>query len=317
MQKYRKSASELTENEVLDAVKFFNTKGNLNEPRSQPKTKVANPFSLLLLDPVLGKNILVQKAIYNKKIADGKIDEVTDQERLLFESKVDPKQPFLKRIFDTKTYLQRDTETEIDAVGDVVSGAVTGLPLAVKAVGELLTTGIDYTFDTNYTKKLDDLTDEFLDYTGEPETFAGQITQLGTQFALPLGITSKIIGNIGKLKPFVGRTFGMRNANLVNKNRFIQKGANLAQKSGTGALSLAATDFVFSGRERIDPIFFERTDEEGKTGKELAAARFANKVKFGKEGALVGGLFPLIGSALGLGVRGIRSGSITICCKRF
>jgi hypothetical protein len=121
-------------------------------------------------------------------------------------------------------------------------------------------------------------------------------------------ITSKIIGNIGKLKPFVGRTFGMRNANLVNKNRFIQKGANLAQKSGTGALSLAATDFVFSGRERLDPIFFERTDEEGKTGRELAAARFANKVKFGKEGALVGGLFPLIGSALGLGVRGIGYG---------
>ena len=89
--KYRKSDSELTENEVLDAVKFFNTKGNLNEPRSQPKTKVINPFSLLLLDPSLGKNLLVQKAIYNKKIADGKLDEVTDQERLLFESKVDPK----------------------------------------------------------------------------------------------------------------------------------------------------------------------------------------------------------------------------------
>jgi len=31
--KYKKSDSELTENEVLDAVKFFNTKGNLNEPR--------------------------------------------------------------------------------------------------------------------------------------------------------------------------------------------------------------------------------------------------------------------------------------------
>jgi cytochrome c len=45
--KYRKSDSQLTENEVLDAVKFFTTKGNLKEPRSQPKTKVLNPFSLL------------------------------------------------------------------------------------------------------------------------------------------------------------------------------------------------------------------------------------------------------------------------------
>ena len=43
--KYRKSDSELTENEVLDVVKFYTTKGNINEPKSQPKTKVFNPFS--------------------------------------------------------------------------------------------------------------------------------------------------------------------------------------------------------------------------------------------------------------------------------
>jgi len=43
--------------------------------------------------------MLIKKFKYNKKIADGKLDEVTDQERLLFESKVDPKQPFFKRIF--------------------------------------------------------------------------------------------------------------------------------------------------------------------------------------------------------------------------
>ena len=64
--KYRKSDSELTENEVLDAVKFFTTKGNLKEPKSQPKTKVLNPFSLLLLDPSLGKNLLIQKEHYTK-----------------------------------------------------------------------------------------------------------------------------------------------------------------------------------------------------------------------------------------------------------
>ena len=95
---------------------------------------------------------------------------------------------------------------------------------------------------------------------------------------------------------------------LLSKNRFVQKGANLAQKSGTGALSLGATDFIFSGRERLDPLFYEKTNEEGKTGRELAAARFANKIKYGKEGALVGGLFPLIGTAAGFGVRGIGYG---------
>ena len=311
--KYRKSDSELTENEVLDVVKFYTTKGNINEPKSQPKTKVFNPFSILLADPSLGKQIWYKKFIYNKKIADGRLDEVTNEERLLFESKVDPKQPFLKRIFDTKTYLQRDTQKEIDAVGEVMEGAVTGMPLAGKAALELLTTGIDYRFDTNFTRELDKITDEFLKYTGEPETLAGQMTQLGTQFALPFSVVNKLIGNIGKLKPLINKIPGMNKigdatTKLLSKNRFVQKGANLAQKSGTGALSLGATDFIFSGRERLDPLFYEKTNEEGKTGRELAAARFANKIKYGKEGALVGGLFPLIGTAAGFGVRGIGYG---------
>ena len=90
----------------------------------------------------------------------------------------------------------------------------------------------------------------------------------------------------------------MQNAKLANKNRFIQSGARLAQRMGTGALSLGATDFLISGGERkLDPLFYKRTKEEGKTGKELAAARMSNKIKFGKEGAMIGAGFPLLGVA--------------------
>ena len=172
------------------------------------KTKVLNPFSLLLLDPTLGPQTWIKKFKYNKKISDGKLDEVTDEERLLFESKVDKNQPLLKRIFSPKTYLQRDTEKEIDTVADVMTGAVTGVPLGVKAVGELLTTGIDYTFDTDFTTKLDEVTEEFLNFTGEPETLAGQITQFGTQFAVPFKVVDKLIRNIGKLKTFCWQNNG-------------------------------------------------------------------------------------------------------------
>ena len=157
--KFRKSDRELTENEVLDAVKFQTTKNNLEEPKSQPKETVFNPFSLLLADPTLGTTMWIKKIQYNKKISEGKQDEVTDEERLLFESKVDKNQPFLKRIFSPKTYLQRDTEKELDAVGEVMEGAVTGVPLGVKALAELLTVGIDYSFDTNFTRKLDEVTE--------------------------------------------------------------------------------------------------------------------------------------------------------------
>ena len=51
--KYRKSDSELTENEVLNAVKYQTTKNNLEEPKSQPKDSVFNPFSILLADPTI------------------------------------------------------------------------------------------------------------------------------------------------------------------------------------------------------------------------------------------------------------------------
>ena len=306
--KYKPSDNALTEKEISAAIEFQTSKNNIYEKKEQPKDKVFNPFSLLLLDPTLGPQTWIKKFKYNKKISDGKLDEVTDEERLLFESKVDKNQPLLKRIFSPKTYLQRDTEKEIDTVADVMTGAVTGVPLGVKAVGELLTTGIDYTFDTDFTTKLDEVTEEFLNFTGEPETLAGQITQFGTQFAVPFKVVDKLIRNIGKLKPFVGRTMGMRNSKLINKNRFIQSGANIAQRMGTGALALGATDFIASGKERLDPMFLEKTNEEGKSGRELAAARFANKIKFGKEGALIGGLFPLIGVA-GMGaVKGIGYG---------
>ena len=49
-------------------------------------------MSVLLLDPITtGPVTLLKKFIYNKKVADGKVDEITDQEKLLFESKANPK----------------------------------------------------------------------------------------------------------------------------------------------------------------------------------------------------------------------------------
>ena len=263
--KYKPSDNALTEKEISAAIEFQTSKNNVYEKKEEPKTKVFNPFSILLLDPTLGPQTWIKKFKYNKKISDGKLDEVTDEERLLFESKVDTKQPFLKRIYSPKTYLQRDIEKETDIVSDLATGAVTGVPLGVKAVGELLTTGVDYTFDTDFTTKLDEVTEEFLNFTGEPETLAGQITQFGTQFAVPFKVVDKLIRNIGKLKPYINKIPGMNKlgvtgTKLVNKNRFIKSGANIAQRMGTGALALGATDFVASGKERIDPMFLESTN---------------------------------------------------------
>jgi len=306
---YDSLPSKFDDKDTTDTIKFHLSRNNEKEPKHKAKKKVFNPFSLLLVDPTLAPTMWMKKAKYNKKIKEGKLDQITDEEKLLFESKVDPNRGPFER-YSIKKLIPRDTEEEIDYVSDIATGAVIGPPLAVKSLAELLTIGADHAFDSNYTEKLDGLTRKFLEYSGEPETLAGEITQLGTQFAVPMKITDKVIRNIpNAIKWFKNRTLFMNNAKLANRHRFIQSSAGLAQRMGTGALSLGATDFLISGGERkLDPIFYERTKEEGKTGKELAAARLANKIKFGKEGAIIGLGFPLIGKALGLGVRGVGYG---------
>ena len=306
---FESQKSKYDDKDIKDQIKFQISRNNVKESKYRSKKKVFNPFSLLLADPTLGSMMWMKRAKYNKKIKEGKEDQVTDDERLLFESKADPKRGFFERL-NPENVIARDKKEEVDAIADVMTGAVIGPPLAVKSLAELLTIGVDMKMDTNYTEKLDGLTRKFLDHSGEPETLAGEITQIGTQFAVPLKITEKIIRNIPKaIKWFRGRTLFMNNAKLANRHRLIQSGAGLAQRMGTGALSLGATDFVISGGERkLDPMFFKRTKEEGKTGKELAAARLANKIKYGKEGTLIGLGFPLIGAGLGLGVRGIGYG---------
>jgi|TARA_R110001592_G_scaffold6700_1_gene36038 hypothetical protein len=300
--------SKFDDKDLKDQIRFQISKNNVKQPKHKSKKKVFNPMAILLMDPVLGASAWARKAKYNKKIADGRLDEVTDAERLEFESKADPNRGFFERLNPEKL-IPRDTKKEIDTIGDIATGAVTGIPLGVKSLAEFLTIGADYKFDTNFTEALDKKTREFLKYTGEPETLAGEITQLGTQFLVPMKIIDKIIGRIGKLKYLKGKTLFMQNAKLANKHRFIQSAANLAQRLGTSGLSLGATDFLISGGERkLDPIFFQRTKEEGKTGKELAAARLSNKIKYGKEGAIIGLGFPLIGPALGLGVRTLGYG---------
>jgi len=311
--------SKFDDKDITDQIRFQVSRNNVKQPKHKSKKKVFNPMSILLMDPLLGTNAWVRKAKYNKKIAEGELDKVTDAERLQFESKADPNRGFFERL-NPKNLIPRDTKKEVDAIADIATGAVTGIPLGVKSLAEFLTIGVDIgaeainektgsKYDPRFTEKLDEKTREFLKYTGEPETLAGEITQIGTQYMVPMKIIDKIIGNIGKLKHLKGKTLFMQNAKLASKHRFIQSGASLVQRLGTSGLSLGATDFLISGGERkLDPIFFKRTKEAGKTGKELAAARLSNKIKYGKEGAIIGAGFPLIGPIFGGAVRTLGYG---------
>ncbi len=235
--------SKFDDKDTIDQIRFQVSRNNVKQPKHKSKKNVFNPMAILLSDPVLGAHAWVRKAKYNKKIAEGRLDEITDFERLEFESKADPNRGFFEKL-DPRNLIPRDKKTEVDVLGDIQTGKVTGLPLAVKSLAEILTIGVDIgadkinektgtKFDPRLTERLDGLTRKFLEYSGEPETLAGEITQIGTQFMLPMKIIDGIIKNVpNAIKWFKNRTLFMNNAKLANKHRFIQSGPSLAQRLG-------------------------------------------------------------------------------------
>ena len=113
--------NKLDDKDITDQIRFQVSKNNIKEPTHKSKKKVFNPMSMLLMDPVLGVHAWMRKAKYNKKIAEGKLDEVTDFERLEFESKVDKKRGFFERL-NPKKLIPRDTKKEVDLLGDITTG---------------------------------------------------------------------------------------------------------------------------------------------------------------------------------------------------
>ena len=173
-------------------------------------------------------------------------------------------------------------------------------------IAEILTAGVDYAFDTNYTKKLDEISDEFLNEHGNPKTLTGDITRIGLQYGIPSTATLKLVNQIPKLFN-IGKSYKLFRAGLSKiKNKFGRRtaklGTSIARRSGQGGLALGVADALVAEKGR-QTMFVDKVSEEGKTGKDLAAARFKNKLRFGLEGGTIGIGFPLVGKALPVGFR--------------
>lgn len=87
--------------------------------------------------------------------------------------------------------------------------------------------------------------------------------------------------------------------------------SNVAKRVGIVAPSAFAGEFVGGSRYNTltrmdpeDPLFLDEAlgynyiDTTGLSGKERTIADLKNRVRFGTEGALVAGMFPLLGPAL-------------------
>ncbi len=203
-----------------------------------------------------------------------------------------------------------EKEGQVDISKEIQRTGIDGLTRAVKGVLEIPAAIIDGAANTNLTSKLDKVTRDFLQEHGNPKTFGGEIGSVLTQYGAPSTIAFKILGNVGKLKKIRGLDdyLKKRFGKIYTKTA----GSDLARRVGQGGLSLSAADFLVSDIDR-PTLLVDKVPEEGKTGRDLAVARLANKIKFAQDGALVGGLFPIIGKGLSLGARfGLNVGAKTI-----
>ena len=163
------------------------------------------------------------------------------------------------------------------------------------SIGDLLTTGIDIVADTNLTEALDKIYEE--NKIADPETLLGSVNKVLIEYGLPGGAVFKIMNRAKKLFKSKKAIDAKKAANLTGQG---SKLVNTAKRVGYMSTAFAATDFITSGArsKTQDPMLMDVENEEGLQGRDLALARFRNKLRFGAEGALIGGGFTLMGGPL-------------------
>ena len=172
-----------------------------------------------------------------------------------------------------------------DYVTDIPVGAFRGASIAVKELIKIGALPIDYVADTNLLSAIDNI---FEKITPEVDTPVGTITSVLSQFALPAGALVKLAQGIKVLS----------NASKITKLSSLPnvgaKTAELAKRAGFYGSIGGVTDFVVSDPEEnktIAQTLGYADDYEGNElkGSAKAAEAFKQKIKFGAEGALLGG----------------------------
>ncbi len=123
----------------------------------------------------------------------------------------------------------------------------------------------------------------------EPETWRGDLASLMVQYGMPATFISKIkirSKHLQAVKDAIAKRFG-------------HKASKISSRVGSGAVVVGATDFIASpDQRRLGTLFIEPEDTSQLSGRKKAAAMFRNRIRYGAEGAIVGGVFPLAGKTL-------------------
>ena len=197
----------------------------------------------------------------------------------------------LKRIKELTEGAPAKENDYIEGFEEIERSLYGGMQDLGYSIGDLVTSGIDYAFDTDYVSKLDEAYEE--NKIKDPETLVGEFGKLGVQFGIPGGLVFKIGAR--------GRAIA-KGKDAVNKLSKAQKVTQVAKRAGYMAGAFAATDFL-AASPGMQTLVVEKEDEGDKSGRDLALTRFKNRLRFASEGALIGGGFSLMGKPLAVGLK--------------
>ncbi len=250
------------------------------------------------------------EAIYNK-IRPGVENDIEMEEKF-------PAIYGLQRYLTQSVGKTPDDQTYISVVDEINKAQETGFTRLGFNIADFIASITDgVTNKTEFTEKVREAYDKSIKegrFT-EPETFLGEVGAIAVEFGAPGGAAFKTV-NAGR------RMLGsMTGLNLFNTPTYSLKGgkwlatkiSNIAKRAGTSATVFGATDIIAGGPYNTvskafgdDPLLFDESlgydfeDTTGLSGKELAIANFKNRLRFGADGAIIGGLFPLVGPPLWL-----------------
>ena len=187
----------------------------------------------------------------------------------------------------------KDEKDYISGLDEIRTGVESGAHNLGASVGSLLFAGTDLLANTEFLEKFEELMKK--SRPEQPETWRGELISLMTSFGVPGSLVTKIMARAGK----VGQI-----SKLVNKFNN-HKASKIAMRVGNWATIGGVTDFLVNYEGR--PTYMKPEDTSQLKGRKKAAAEFRNRVKFGFEGATIGGLFPLVGKGAQLGYKyGLR-----------
>jgi hypothetical protein len=188
----------------------------------------------------------------------------------------------------------KDEKDYVSGLDEIRTGVESGGHNVGASLGSLLFAGTDLVANTDFLEKFEKLMKKTR--PEQPETWRGELLSLLTSFGIPGSLVTKVMARAGKVEKI---------SKVVNKFNN-HKASKIAMRVGNWATVGGATDFLVNYEGR-PTVFVKPEDTSQLKGKKKAAAEFRNRVKFGFEGSVLGGLMPLTGKGLQLGYKyGLR-----------